>query len=95
MLQVTRDVSILKKTDPFPQEKLAACEVFNTEWLQRRFTKQELAAAIERILAEVEKPPLLEEFNEQTTLVLTARGTFLQNKFYRLDADEGTEIDPS
>jgi hypothetical protein len=86
-------VSIPRKSGPFPQEQLANCAVFNTEWLQRRFTKQELATAIEHILAEVEKPPLLEEVNEQMTLILTPHGTFLNHDIYRRDADGGTEID--
>jgi hypothetical protein len=30
---------------------LADCEVFGTEWRQRKFTKEELADAIEGILA--------------------------------------------
>ncbi|MDQ2903951.1 MAG: hypothetical protein M3Y81_10395 [Chloroflexota bacterium] len=76
--QITREVSIPVRSEPLSAEKLKACEVFNTEWLQRRFTKQELAEAIERILAEVEPGPMLEEVAPGTEIVFTAEGTFLQ-----------------
>ena len=41
---------------PFPDEWLPACAAFNAEWLQRAFTKRELADAIDVILAEWELP---------------------------------------
>lgn len=36
--------------EPLPEDKLTACKVFGDEWRQRRFTKKELADAIEKIL---------------------------------------------
>ncbi len=38
---------------PLPQEQLDACRVFNEEWLRHDYTKQELADAIQKILAEM------------------------------------------
>jgi len=47
------NVIIIRKTAPFPEEKLASCLVFGAEWKNREFTKQELADRIEGILAEM------------------------------------------
>jgi hypothetical protein len=52
--QITKGVSVPIKSPPFPQEKLPACEVFGREWLQRKFSKQELADMIESILREID-----------------------------------------
>ena len=52
--QITKEVSVPIKSPPFPQDKLPACEVFGAEWLQRKFTKQELADMIEMILKEID-----------------------------------------
>jgi hypothetical protein len=81
-MQITKKISIpiLKNPKPFPQEKLSYCEIFNEEWLQRRFTKQELADTIEQMLAEIKPHPLLEQVDASTTLILTAEGTFLSNE---------------
>ncbi len=83
VIQVTENVSIPRKNQkPFPQEKLWLCEIFNQEWLQRCFSKQELADAIEHILAEIKISPLLEEVDPATTLILTAEGSFLSEDLY-------------
>ncbi|MDQ2714425.1 MAG: hypothetical protein M3Z08_05915 [Chloroflexota bacterium] len=71
--QITRDVSIPIRSEPLPAEMLKACEVFNVEWLQRRFTRQELAEAIERTLVEIEPEPMLEE-------VAPGRRSFLRRR---------------
>jgi len=77
--QITNTVSIARNAEPFPEERLKDCEVFNTEWLQRRFTKQELADAIEDILHECSLHPLLEHVKPNTFLILRADGSFLHN----------------
>lgn len=46
-------VSIPVKLEPFPDKHLDACKAFGDEWNQRRFSKSELADAIERILGEM------------------------------------------
>jgi len=51
--QMTDGVILPVKSAPFPEDKLAACQVFGEEWKQRAFTKQELADSIEVILAEL------------------------------------------
>lgn len=82
-MQITREVSIpLKNPRPFPQEKLRLCEIFNEEWLQHRFTKQELADVIEQMLAEIKPCPMLEEIDASITLIMTADGTFLADDFH-------------
>ncbi len=50
---IARGVSVPVKSPPFPEERLAECEVFGREWLERRFTKRELADAIEGLLVAV------------------------------------------
>ena len=52
--QITKGVSVPVKSTPFPEDKLPACEVFGTEWLLRKFTKQELANMIEMIHRETD-----------------------------------------
>ena len=52
--QITQGISVPIKSPPFPQDKLPACEVFGTEWLQHKFTKQELADMIEMILRNID-----------------------------------------
>lgn len=47
------NITVLVKLPPFPQEKLADCKVFGDEWKQRKFTKGELADALERILSQL------------------------------------------
>jgi|SRR5579883_2561469 len=75
MRQITQDLSWPSGADPFPAEKLKACERFNQEWLERRFSKRELAEAIERILAELPSVrPTLEGVGPNATLVITAEG---------------------
>ena len=82
-LQITDTVSIpVKNARPFPQEKLPFCEIFNKEWLERRFTKQELADTIEQMLSEIQPRPLLEEVNDSTTLIFTTEGTLLTDDLY-------------
>jgi hypothetical protein len=49
--QFIDQISVPVKPLPFPVDMLADCEVFGTEWRQRKFTKEELADAIEGILA--------------------------------------------
>ena len=46
-------ISVPVKPDPFPEDKLAACQTFGDEWKQCKFTKQELADSIEAILTEL------------------------------------------
>lgn len=41
------------KRPPFPQEKLADCEVFGEEWRQRKFTKKDFADALEQVLSKL------------------------------------------
>jgi hypothetical protein len=78
MKWITRNIGFPGKTVPFPEEKLKACETFNREWLERRFSKQELAEAIERILAEIPPSrPMLEQVGPNATLVITATGKTL------------------
>lgn len=78
--QITSEISIpLQNFPPFPEEKLKLCEAFNAEWLQRRFTKQELADAIEQILREVEPRPLFVQVDPHATLIFKASGTYLYN----------------
>lgn len=76
---ITDTVSISRIPEPFPEERLKYCEVFNAEWLQRRFTKQELADAIEDILNECLPRPMLEQVAPDTFLIFRADGTFLRN----------------
>ena len=77
-IKITHEIEIpVKNSKTFPQEKLRLCEIFNEEWLQRRFTKQELADIIEQMLAKIKPTPLLEETNASSTLIMTAEGTFL------------------
>lgn len=79
-IQITNAVSIpVKNAPPFPKEKLPLCEIFNKEWLERRFTKQELADTIEQILHEIQPRPLLENVSDLSTLVFRAEGTFLSD----------------
>lgn len=93
LLHVTNAVSVpVKNPAPFPQEKLKFCEVFNKEWLQRRFTKQELADTIERILTEIKPRPILKQVDASTTLILTAEGTFISDNLY--DRNWKQKIDP-
>lgn len=47
------EIGTFVKLPPFPQEKLADCEVFGEEWKQRKFSKKEFAAALEQILSEL------------------------------------------
>jgi hypothetical protein len=92
-MQITDKVSIpVKNARPFPQEKLKFCEIFNKEWLERRFTKQELADTIEQMLSEIQPRPLLEKVNDSTTLVFTAEGTFLSDDLYEREMKR--KIDP-
>ena len=93
-MQITRNISLpVKKTRPFPQEKLELCETFNEEWLQQHFTKQELADAIEQILAEIRPVvPLVDEVDETTTLIFTREGAFLSDDLYERDLKR--KIDP-
>jgi hypothetical protein len=51
--RIAPGISLPIKAVPFPEDKLAACRVFGTEWKQHKFTKQELADSIEAILAEL------------------------------------------
>jgi hypothetical protein len=51
--RIANSISVPVKTAPFPEDKLAACQVFGEEWKQRAFTKQELADRMEAILAEL------------------------------------------
>ncbi|MBV9228509.1 MAG: hypothetical protein JOZ18_04280 [Chloroflexi bacterium] len=62
----------------FPQDKLDLCEIFNREWLEGRFSKEELADAIARILAEIKPRPLLKT-DEPSTLIITTQGTYLSS----------------
>ena len=78
-LQITDKVSIQRKAKPFPEERLKDCEIFNAEWLERRFTKQELADAIKSILNEVAPRPMLEQVTPDMSLIFRAEGTFLHN----------------
>jgi hypothetical protein len=95
--QITREVEIPVKKAPFPSALLPACETFNREWLQQRFSKLELANAIEMLLTELPAEPLLDddEIDEQTTLVFTREGTFLVNPesgmLQRLDDEENLD----
>ncbi|MBO0796764.1 MAG: hypothetical protein J2P36_38275 [Ktedonobacteraceae bacterium] len=92
-VQITDTVSIpAKKPAPFPQEKLKHCEAFNREWLQRRFTKQELADTIEQMLSAVKLRPVLEHIDASTTLILTAEGTFLSDNLHECSLKQ--KIDP-
>jgi len=77
--QITDKVSIPRHAEPFPVERLKDCETFNVEWLQRRFTKQELAVAIESILNELSLRPMLEQVTPDMSLIFRADGTFLHN----------------
>ncbi len=47
------DITVLVKLPPFPEEKLADCQVFGDEWKQHKFTKQEVADVLEQILLEL------------------------------------------
>ena len=93
-MQITRSVSLpVKNPRPFPQEKLELCETFNKEWLQQDFTKQELADAIEQILAEIRPVvPLVDKVDETTTLIFTREGAFLSDDLYERDLKR--KIDP-
>ena len=51
--KIADGIIVAIKSNPFPQDKLAACQVFGDEWKQHAFTKQELAESIERILGEM------------------------------------------
>ncbi len=78
-LQITDKESIPRQAEPFPVERLKDCEAFNAEWLQRRFTKQELADAIESILNELALRPMLEQVTPEMSLIFRADGTFLHD----------------
>jgi hypothetical protein len=43
------------KPEGFPVERLANCRAFGDEWAQRRFTKYELAAALEEVINELDR----------------------------------------
>lgn len=78
MKWITKDVFLPGEPVSFPEEKLKNCEIFNKEWLERRFSRQELAEAIERILAEIPPSrPMLEQAGPNATLVITAKGKTL------------------
>lgn len=78
MKWITKDVFLPGESVPFPEERLRDCEAFNKEWLERRFSRRELAEAIERILAELPPSrPLLEQVGSNATLVITAKGQAL------------------
>ena len=78
MKRITKDLSFPGEPGLFPAEKLKACETFNKEWLEHRFSKRELAEAIERILAELPPArPMLEQVGPNATLVITAEGQTL------------------
>lgn len=62
----------------FPQDKVSFCEIFNREWLERRFSKEELADAIEGILARI-KPRSLLTTGERGMLIFTSQGTYLSS----------------
>ncbi len=53
--RIWKDVSIPIKSQPFPEDKFTACEVFGDEWKKRRFTKKELADTIKKILTELKE----------------------------------------
>ncbi len=88
---VTPTESIPITPPPLSPDDLRLCEIFNTEWLQRRFTKQELASAIEAILAEIDTRPLLEQVEPDMFLVFNAKGTLL----LLLHPDDDAENDGS
>ena len=52
-IPISNAVSVLVRLPPFPEERLADCKVFGDEWKQRKFTKEELANALEQILFEL------------------------------------------
>jgi len=88
MRWITRDVCLPGKPVPFPPEKLKDCETFNKEWLDRRFSRQELARAIEGILADLPPAgPMLEQVGPNAMLVITARG---QTLLFENGEDVGT-----
>lgn len=89
-MPITDQISLpVKNVKAFPAEKLRLCEIFNEEWLQRCFTKQELADIIEQILADIKPCPVLGEVDASTALVVTAEGTFLSH-----DQEMKLRIDP-
>jgi hypothetical protein len=47
------EIGTFVKLPPFPQEKLADCQIFGEEWKQRKFTKNELADALEQVLLDL------------------------------------------
>lgn len=51
-VELGNGVSVPVRSAPFPDEHLNICMMFGDEWKQRRFSKSELANAIERILGE-------------------------------------------
>ena len=44
---------VVSPPDALTERQWAACRVFNDEWLRRKFTKRELADAIEAILEQI------------------------------------------
>lgn len=86
MKWITKTVSIPLPQEAFPEDKLPLCEVFNREWLERRFTKSELADAIESILANIEQIPEIEQVDAKAELIFRPKGTFLYTP--------GDNIDP-
>ena len=51
-LPTLNQATVWVKLPLFPEEKLADCQVFGDEWKQRKFSKQEVTDALEKLLSE-------------------------------------------
>ncbi len=58
--RIAPGVSFTVNPPPFPEDQRPAFAAFGQEWLERRFTKQELAVTLARLLAELSHPALNE-----------------------------------
>ena len=53
--QIAPGLTIPRRSEPFPEEILPLCKLFAEEWRSRKFSKAELAEAIEELLSELGK----------------------------------------
>jgi hypothetical protein len=51
--RLAQGISVPVNSRPLPEETLAACRIFNEEWLRRDFSKRELADTLEAVLTEI------------------------------------------
>lgn len=60
--RIAPGITVPIQAPPLSEEELAACSVWNAEWLRREFSKRELAEGIAAILEELEGEPTSDHF---------------------------------